>query len=103
MKLADGLKVLGCIALSLLSATAGFGAAAGPLAEADALLASPTLSMSQADRALSLYEGLLSTAAGAPGRQSCRAWPIPASFWANSPPSRKVWGTTKRGSLTPRP
>ena len=59
------LKILGCIALSILSATAGFGAAAGTLAEADALLASPTLSMSQATRALSLYEGLLSTG-GAP-------------------------------------
>ena len=39
--------------------------AAGTLAEADALLNSPTLSMSQAARALSLYQGALSTA-GAP-------------------------------------
>ena len=59
------LTILGCIALSLLSATAGLGAAAGPLAEADALLNSPALSTTQAARALSLYEGLLSTA-GAP-------------------------------------
>jgi tetratricopeptide (TPR) repeat protein len=65
MKLTCCLKILGCIALSLLSVTAGLGAAVGPLAEADALLTSPTLSMSQAARALSLYEGLLSTG-GAP-------------------------------------
>jgi len=65
MKRACGLKILGCIVFSLLSATAGFGAAAGTLAEADALLSSSTLSMSQAARALSLYEGLLSTG-GAP-------------------------------------
>ena len=56
------LTILGCIALSLLSATAGLGAAAGPLAEADALLNSPALSMTQAARALSLYQGLLATA-----------------------------------------
>ena len=61
MKFTCGLKILGCIAFSLLSATAGFGAAAGTLAEADALLSSPTLDMSQAARALSLYEALLST------------------------------------------
>jgi tetratricopeptide (TPR) repeat protein len=61
MKLTCGLKILGCIALSILSATAGLGAAAGTLAEADALLSSPTLSLSQAARALSLYEGALST------------------------------------------
>ena len=59
------LKILGCIVLSLLSATAGLGAAAGTLAEADGLLNSQTLSMTQAARALSLYEGLLATA-GAP-------------------------------------
>ena len=65
MKIKCCLKILGCIALSLLSATAGLGAATGSLAEADALLNSPALSMTQATRALSLYEGLLSTA-GAP-------------------------------------
>ena len=65
MKLASGLKLLGCIALILLGATAGLGAGEGTLAEADALLNSPTLSMSQAARALSLYQGALSTA-GAP-------------------------------------
>jgi tetratricopeptide (TPR) repeat protein len=59
------LTILGCIALSLLSATAGLGAATGSLAEADGLLNSPALSTGQATRALSLYEGLLSTA-GAP-------------------------------------
>jgi tetratricopeptide (TPR) repeat protein len=65
MKPACGFISLGCLALILLSATAGLGRAAGTLAEADALLNSPALSMSQAARALSLYEGLLSTA-GAP-------------------------------------
>jgi tetratricopeptide (TPR) repeat protein len=59
------LTILGCIALSLLSASAGLGAATGTLAEADGLLASPALSMTQATRALSLYQGLLATA-GAP-------------------------------------
>jgi tetratricopeptide (TPR) repeat protein len=48
--------ILGLTALSLL------GAGPGPLAEADALLASPTLDMSQAARALSLYQGALATA-----------------------------------------
>jgi tetratricopeptide (TPR) repeat protein len=60
-----GLTILGCIALSLLGATAGLGAGSGPLAEANALLTSPTLTMSQAARALSLYQGALATA-GAP-------------------------------------
>ena len=60
-----GLMILGCIALSLLGATAGLGAGSGPLAEADALLNSPNLNMSQAARALSLYQGALATA-GAP-------------------------------------
>ena len=62
MKLTCCLKILGCIVFSILSATAGLGAAAGTLAEADALLSSPTLTLSQAARALSLYEGALSTA-----------------------------------------
>ena len=53
-----GLTILGCIAFGLLSASAG----AGPLAEADGLLNSPALSMTQAARALSLYQGMLSTA-----------------------------------------
>jgi tetratricopeptide (TPR) repeat protein len=65
MKLTTCLKLLGGIALILLSATAGIGRAAGTLAEADALLNSPSLSVSQAARALSLYQGTLSTA-GAP-------------------------------------
>jgi tetratricopeptide (TPR) repeat protein len=60
-----GLTILGCILLTLLGATAGLGAGSGPLAEADALLTSPTLTMSQATRALSLYQGALATA-GAP-------------------------------------
>jgi len=64
-KFTGGFKILGCIALSLLGATAGMGAGEGMLAEADALLSSPTLDMSQAARALSLYQGALSTP-GAP-------------------------------------
>ncbi|MDO9533239.1 MAG: TRAP transporter TatT component family protein [Deltaproteobacteria bacterium] len=59
------LTILGCIVLSLLSPSAGFGAPAGTLAEADGLLNSPVLSMAQATKALSLYQGLLATA-GAP-------------------------------------
>jgi hypothetical protein len=59
------LTILGCIAFGIVSASAGLAAATGTLAEADALLNSPALSMTQATRALSLYEGLLSTA-GAP-------------------------------------
>jgi tetratricopeptide (TPR) repeat protein len=62
MKLTRALTILGCIAFGLLSATAGLGAATGSLAEADGLLKSPALSMTQAARALSLYQGLLSTA-----------------------------------------
>jgi tetratricopeptide (TPR) repeat protein len=65
MKLTWCLKLLGCIAFSLWSASAGLGAGAGSMAEADALLNSPALTVSQAARALSLYEGLLATA-GAP-------------------------------------
>jgi tetratricopeptide (TPR) repeat protein len=60
MKLACCLKFLGCLALILLSANAGLGAPPGPLAEADALLKSPTLDMSQAEKALNLLEGGIS-------------------------------------------
>jgi tetratricopeptide (TPR) repeat protein len=65
MKLTYCLKVLGCLALGLLGAaslSAAPGAsipvpaASGALAEADALLKSPILNMSQADKALDLYE-----------------------------------------------
>ena len=56
------LTILGCIAFSILSASTGLGAGTGTLAEADGLLASQALSMTQAARALSLYEGLLATA-----------------------------------------
>ncbi len=59
MKHACWLKIMGYVALSLLSATAALAATTTPLAEADALLKSPTLDMSQAQRALSLYEGVL--------------------------------------------
>jgi tetratricopeptide (TPR) repeat protein len=55
------LMIIGCIALSLLSPPAGLGAPAGTLAEADALLNGPALSMVQAARALSIYQGLLAT------------------------------------------
>jgi tetratricopeptide (TPR) repeat protein len=55
------LKILGCLALSLLSTTTGLGAAAEPLVEANALLQSPTLDLSQAEKALTLYEALLSS------------------------------------------
>jgi tetratricopeptide (TPR) repeat protein len=64
MKRTCCLTILG-MAFSILSATGGLGAATGSLAEADALLNSPALSITQATRALSLYEGLLATA-GAP-------------------------------------
>lgn len=66
MKLTYCLKVLGCLALGLLGAAASLSAAPGAsipvpaapgaLAEADALLKSPILNMSQADKALDLYE-----------------------------------------------
>jgi tetratricopeptide (TPR) repeat protein len=64
-KISCCLKILGGIVLSLLGATAGLGAGSGPLAEAEALLTSPTLDTGQAARALSLYQGVLATA-GAP-------------------------------------
>jgi len=59
------LSILGAIVFSLLGLTAGFGAGNGSLAEADSLLNSPTLNLTQAARALSLYQGRLATAAGA--------------------------------------
>jgi tetratricopeptide (TPR) repeat protein len=61
VKIKCGLKILGCIVFSLLSATAPLGSAVGSWPEADGLLASPTLDMSQAARALSLYQGALGT------------------------------------------
>ena len=65
MKFNACLKLLGCTALILLSAAAGLAGPAGALAEADALLNSPTWSTTQAARALNLYQGALATA-GAP-------------------------------------
>jgi tetratricopeptide (TPR) repeat protein len=66
MNLTYCFKVLGCLALVLLGAAASLSAAFGAsipvpatsraLAEADALLKSPLLNMSQADKALDLYE-----------------------------------------------
>jgi len=63
MKITCCLKILGCIALCLLGAAAGLDAPSGPLAEADALLMSPALDIGQAEKALTLYAGVLSTAA----------------------------------------
>jgi tetratricopeptide (TPR) repeat protein len=60
MKLTCCLKILGCLALILLSAATGLAAPPGPLAEADALLKSPNLDMNQAGKALTLCEGVLS-------------------------------------------
>jgi tetratricopeptide (TPR) repeat protein len=56
-------KILGCVFLCLMTATVGYGAAPWPQAEADALLQSPTLNQTQAEKALRLYEGLLSSGA----------------------------------------
>ena len=103
MKLTCGLKILGCIAFSLLSATAGLGAAAGTLAEADALLNSPTLSMSQAARALSLYEGAAVDGRGAPGVGPGAPGPDLLRSGPIGPQAAKLWDTTSRGSPTPRP
>ncbi len=61
MKLTCGLKILGCLALLLLGTAAILYATPGPLAEADALLQSPTLDMAKAEKALTLYEGLLAS------------------------------------------
>jgi tetratricopeptide (TPR) repeat protein len=67
MKLTPGLKILACLALLALSAAAGFGAAADPLAAARALLKSPTLDLDQARQALTLgQEALASGAATRP-------------------------------------
>jgi tetratricopeptide (TPR) repeat protein len=60
MKPTRCLKILGCLGLIILSVTAGLSAAPDPMAEADALLQSPTLNAAQAERALNLYTGLLS-------------------------------------------
>jgi tetratricopeptide (TPR) repeat protein len=54
------LKILGCLGLILLTATTGLFAAPAPLAEANALLKSPTLDMAKAEKALDLYEAMLS-------------------------------------------
>ena len=55
------LRILGGLALILLMATAGLLAAPEPMAEADALLQSPTLDVAQAQKALNLYTGMLSS------------------------------------------
>ena len=55
------LKILGCLGLILLTATTRLFAAPAPLAEANALLQSPTLDMAQAEKALGLYEAMLSS------------------------------------------
>jgi tetratricopeptide (TPR) repeat protein len=63
MKLTPSLKILVCLALLLVSVSAGFAAAAGPLAEADTLLKSPTLDLGQAQKALALFEGAMASGA----------------------------------------
>lgn len=57
-------KILGCLVLTLLSVTAGLNAATShpEMAAADALLHSPTLDPSQAEKALNLYERVFSSA-----------------------------------------
>jgi len=55
------LKITECLGLILLTATTGLFAAPAPLAEANALLKSPTLDMAQAEKALDLYEAMLSS------------------------------------------
>ncbi len=55
------LKILGCLGLILLSATAAALAAPDPMAEANALLQSHTLDATQAEQALNLYTGMLSS------------------------------------------
>ncbi len=60
MKRIGWLLSLGCLAISLLATTAQC-AAPPALAEADALMQCPTLEMTQAEEALRLYEGLLSS------------------------------------------
>lgn len=63
MNLSGWSKILEAVALSLMITTLGLSAAPLPLAEADALLQSPTLDKAQAEKALRLYEGLLSPSA----------------------------------------
>jgi tetratricopeptide (TPR) repeat protein len=58
------LKILGCLGLILLTAltaTTGLFAAPASLAEANALLQSPSLDMAKAEKALDLYEVMLSS------------------------------------------
>ena len=55
-------KILGAINLFLLLGSLALAQDAGPLAEADSLLTSPILEVSQARRALALYEESLPTA-----------------------------------------
>jgi tetratricopeptide (TPR) repeat protein len=59
MKLTRCMKILGFVACSLLTAATGPAAAPATLAEAGALLQSPTLDMAQADQTLRLFEKLL--------------------------------------------
>lgn len=59
-------KVLAVILMTLIVATAGLAAPPGQLAEADGLLESPTLAFPQAQRALALYEGMVSSPPNTP-------------------------------------
>lgn len=102
MQRACALTILGCIAFSLLSASAGLGAATGSLAEAEALLTSPALSMTQAARALSLYEGLLSMA-GAPRALVLARLGRTCFVLGQLAPASQGRDTTSRGSPTSRP
>jgi tetratricopeptide (TPR) repeat protein len=58
------LKIIGCLTLTLLMTTAGLNAGTpdAGMAAADALLQGPTLDQSQAEKALNLYERMLSSA-----------------------------------------
>jgi hypothetical protein len=60
MKLMRYVTILGCVGLALCGATTGFSVPAGPMAEAETLLQSPTLDLAKAEKALKLYECLLS-------------------------------------------
>jgi tetratricopeptide (TPR) repeat protein len=61
MKRTCRVKILGCLIFLLFTATAGLYAAPEPMAAANELLQSPTLDKAKAEKALSLYEGLLSS------------------------------------------
>lgn len=63
MKRTCCLKILGYLGLFLLGVAAALNAADSPMAEADALLQSPTLDVAKAEKAFALYEGMLASPA----------------------------------------